>query len=278
MLKYVRIILIILFCAALAGAVGLYFYNYTHEDTSAPAFRSEAELLEVSVTDPEQALMQGLSAYDNVDGDLTSKIRVKEISQLINDTDVNVSYIVFDESSNYATYSRTVRYRDYLPPRFRLLQPMIFGMGQPVTFTGYVTVTDQRDGDISGRLKLEESTVINNTPGTYTAMLSVTNRMGDTSYLPLTVQIIDNTPSRPTIQLKDYLIYVKTREHVSFRRYLDEVTDPMSPEADKTVPLSKVSINASDVDTDTPGVYEVYYYYTGISGEIATVILTVIVE
>lgn len=278
MLKIVRIILVILFCLALAGAGGLYFYNYTHEDTSAPAFRSETDLLEVSVTDPEQTLLRGLSAYDNVDGDLTSKIRIQDISTLVNDTDVNVSYIVFDDASNYATYSRTVRYRDYTPPHFTVLQPMIFNTGDPVSFTGYITVNDQRDGDISGRLKLEESTVINNSPGTYSATLSVTNRMGDTVYLPLTVQIIDNSVSRPKIQLKDYLIYIKAGEEPSFRRYITEVTDPMAADSDQDIPASKVTVNAEGVDADTPGVYEVYYYYTGLSGEIATVILTVIVE
>ena len=47
---------------------------------------------------------------------------------------------------------------------------------------------------------------------------------------------------------------------------------------DIPVPLSQVSINDSGVDYSQAGVYEVYYYYTGISGEVATVILTVVVE
>ena len=37
-------------------------------------------------------------------------------------------------------------------------------------------------------------------------------------------------------------------------------------------------VNAKKVDPTTPGTYEVYYYYTGLSGEIATAILTVVVE
>ena len=278
MIKYVRIFLILLFCLALAAAAGLYFYIYTHEDTRPPAFRSSAELIVISMADPEEALLQGLNAYDNVDGDVSDRIRVKSISSLINETDVKVEYIVFDEASNYATYTRTVRYRDYASPRFRLLQPMIFNMGENVSYTGAVTVTDQRDGNISGRLKLEESTVISNTPGTYTAKLSATNRMGDTIYLPLTVQITDNSASRPKIALKEYLIYLERGARLRYRRFLQEVKDPLYPEKDQGVPLSLVSINDSAVDPDHPGVYEVYYYYTGISGEIATVILTVVVE
>ena len=278
MLRIVRIILIILFCLALLCAAGLYFYTYTHEDASPPVFRSGTDLLEVSVTDPDDALLQELWANDNADGDLSSRIRVKDVSGLINETDVNVTYIVFDEASNYATYTRTVRYRDYTPPRFNLLRPMIFNVGETVSFGSSVTVTDLRDGNISGRLKLEESTVISNTPGTYSAVLSATNRMGDSITLPLTVQIIDNSTTRPEITLDKYLIYVSLGAEPNWKDYLVQITDPLSESEDKTVSLRKITINASRVDVSTPGVYEVYYYYTGISGEIATVILTVIVE
>ena len=278
MLRYVRVVLVVLFCLALAGAVGLYVYNYTHEDTSPPAFRSGTDLLEVSVTDSEQALLGQLWAYDNVDGDVTAKIHVKSISTLINETDVNVSYIVFDAASNYATYTRTVRYVDYTPPKFGLNAPMIFNVGESVNFGSTVTVTDVRDGNISGRLKLEESTVITSTPGTYSVKLSATNRMGDEIRIPLTVQIIDNSFTRPHIALNNYLIYVQTGERLNFRSYLAEVTDPLDKDQEEPISLYKVTINSSGVDLSTPGVYEAYYYYTGISGEIATVILTVIVE
>ena len=278
MLKYVRIVLVVLFCLALIGAVGLYFYIYTHEDTSPPAFRSGSDLLEVSVRDPEQALLGQLWAYDNVDGDLTAKIHVKETSALINETDVNVSYIVFDEASNYATYTRTVRYTDYTPPRFGLTAPMMFNVGDAVNFSGTVTVTDVRDGNISGRLKLEESTVITSIPGNYSVKLSATNRMGDYIWLPLTVQIIDNTITRPQITLSDYLIYAEVGQKMDFRSYIQGVTDPLVTDPEETIPLYKVKYNSSAVDMSAPGVYEVYYYYNGISGEISTVILTVIVE
>ncbi len=277
MLRYIRITLIILFVAAFLGAGALWLYQYTHEDTSPPAFRSDTDLLEVSVTDPSEALVEGLYAYDNMDGDLSGQIRVRDISTLINETDVKVSYIVFDEASNYATYSRTVRYKDYSSPRFKLLRPMVFNMGDTVNFRGSVTVTDQRDGDISGRLRLEESNVLNSTPGTYTARLSATNRMGDTIYLPLTIQIVDKSASRPVIELTEYLVYLQQGETVKFRRYLASVKDPLLS-GEEEIPLSKVSINQSGVDMDSPGVYEVYYYYTGESGELATAILTVVVE
>ena len=50
----------------------------------------------------------------------------------------------------------------------------------------------------------------------------------------------------------------------------------MLPE--ESISVYRVTINSTNLNMAVPGVYEVYYYYTGISSEIATVILTVIVE
>lgn len=286
MLKYVRTILIGLFCIALLGAAGVYYYVRTHEDYQPPVFHAESDVIELSVADPQEALFQGLSATDDRDGDLTGKIRVKGTTAFTDsaNAEFNVSYIVFDSASNYATYTRTARYTDYVSPRFSLAQPMIFGLSETVRFDGTVTVTDQLDGDISGRLKLEESNILNTIPGTYRVLLSATNRMGDTVTLPLTVQITENSRSCPKIELKKYLIYLDVGQKTKYRSYISSVTDPMrkgredSEEEDEPISVKDVSINYSEVDTSVPGTYEVYYYYTGISGELATVILTVVVE
>lgn len=276
MLKYIRVTLVVLFILALITAGGLFYYNYTHEDIAAPAFDSSAELIEVSVHAGRDELCQGLRAYDNMAGDITDRIIVQNVSQLINDTDVMVSYLVIDDASNYATYTRTVRYTDYHPPRFRLSKPMCFNTGETITFLDRVSAEDIRDGDISGRMSLVESTVASSTPGTYRAILSVTNQLGDTVTLPLTVLVVNQTASMPKIQLSSYLIYVKAGERPNYAGYLKDVEDPLDQDAANL--KSKVLINDSQCHPNTPGVYEVYYYYTGRSGETVTAILTVVAE
>lgn len=277
MLKYVRILLITLFILALAGSVGLYFYNYTHEDVKPPAFRLSEDLIEVSVEDPKEVLLEGVSAYDNVDGDLTGKIRIKEISQFTEGTDANVTYIVFDRSSNYATATRTVRYTDYIPPRFELTKPMSCFQGETINYLERIRVIDVIDGNISGKLKLVETTTSSSIPGTYSATVSVTNSMGDTAELPLTVQVLDKSVSRPTITLKRNLVYVKQGSKPLYRDFVGSVSDPMDNSGIR-IPPTYAIMNTAGVDTSTPGVYEAYYYYTGLSGEVANAILTVIVE
>ena len=277
MLKYIRILLITLFVLALAGSVGLYFYTYTHEDVKPPAFRLNEELIEISVKEPKEVLLEGVSAYDNVDGDLTDKIRIKEISQFTEGTDANVTYIVFDRSSNYATCTRTVRYSDYMPPRFVLTKPMSCFQGETINYLERIQVNDVIDGNISGKLKLVETTTSSSIPGTYSAIVSVTNSMGDTVELPLTVQVLDKSVSRPTVTLKRYLAYVKQGDKPLYRDFVASVTDPMDT-SEVRIPPTNVIMNTAGVNTSRPGVYEAYYYYTGLSGEVATAILTVIVE
>ena len=278
MMKLIRNVLVVLFCAALVGASGLFFYVRTTEDSTPPEFHIDTDPIEVSVTDPASALLQGLTATDNRDGDLTQEIRIRSRSSFIRDAEFTVSYIVFDQASNYSSCSRHARYTDYVPPRFRLTRPMTFNVNETIRFDGSVIVEDLLEGDISGRIKLEKSTVVNSIPGTYQVVLSAANQMGDTVTLPLSIQIVDNSRTRATIALREYLVYASAEQEPNYAQFLSKVTDPMEKDQDAAISLSSVTINDSNVRLSTPGTYEVYYYYTGVSGEIATAILTVVVE
>ena len=275
MLKIIRTALIVLFVLALLGAGGLYYYNYTHEDLTPPVFTMDTKYIEVSVGASREELCQGLTAYDNVDGDITSRIKIRSTSKLISEDEVKVLYIVFDNASNYAICERTVRYTDYTPPRFFLSKPLTYNVGETIAFLDRISAYDVKDGNITGRMTLEQSTIVSNVPGYYTAEFSVSNRLGDTATLPLTVAITTKSASIPIIELDEYLIYVNAGESLFLYGNLKSVTDSLSSEEASRI---NVLINARSLDLNTPGVYEVYYYYTGLSGETATVILTVVVE
>ena len=275
MLRTIRILLIASFVLVLIGASILFYYNYTHNDVSKPVFQSDGDTMEVPVSVTRKELCAGLRAFDNVDGEITDRIMVQNISRFVSESTFRVRYIVFDNASNYSTCERTVRYTDYVPPKFRLSKPMRFNVGETVTFMDRITAEDCIDKNISDKLLLTESNVSNTTPGNYRAVVSVTNSMGDTAVLPLTVLVQSRSPSAPVIELSEYLVYQKAGEKQEFRSYLASVTDPL---AEGDVSENSVKINTKSLDRNTPGVYEVYYYYTGASGETASAILTVIVE
>lgn len=275
MLRVIRIGLIALTVMLLIGAGILFYYNYTHEDISKPTFQASSATIEVSVKAERKDLCAGLHAYDNMDGDITDRIMVQSISSFSADDSFRVRYIVFDRASNYSVCERVARYTDYTPPTFTLNKPMVFNVGDTITYLDRISANDCIEGDISDRITLLESNVSSSTQGTYRIKVSVTNKMGDTAELPLTVLVRNASPSAPTITLSKYLLYQKAGELKNFRTLIASVSDPLLEEA---APKKNVKINSSGYDYQTPGTYDVYYYYTGASGETATAVLTVVVE
>ena len=141
MLRVIRIGLIALTVMLLIGAGILFYYNYTHEDISKPTFQASSATIEVSVKAERKDLCAGLHAYDNMDGDITDRIMVQSISNFSADDSFRVRYIVFDRASNYSVCERVARYTDYTPPTFALNKPMVFNVGDTVTYLDRTGIT-----------------------------------------------------------------------------------------------------------------------------------------
>ncbi len=274
MLRTIRVILVTLFVLTALGFATLVVYQFTHDDTAPPVITSDSDLLELSVTATEQELKQGLKAYDNMDGDITDRIVVQRISHLVNATDATVTYLVFDDASNAATYQRTLRYTDYQKPRFYLSKALTYNVGETITLRDRLSARDVIDGDLTDSILVSESNASNTVPGYYAITVQVTNSAGDTAVLPLTVTVQNQSVTTPRILLREQLVYVDAGQSVNYASYLLSATDPMLSGTQN----SQVTINDEDADLSTPGVYEVYYYLLGKSGETATAILTVVVE
>ena len=68
--------LLALCAAAFAG----YIYMGRQQDNSAPEISFQSEELQVSVTADDAALLEGVTAWDEQDGDVTSSIVVERVS------------------------------------------------------------------------------------------------------------------------------------------------------------------------------------------------------
>lgn len=80
------------------------------EDNSAPVISlpdAQCSYTEGDSTDP---LLEGLSAYDEQDGDVTSSIRVEAIRPLKGGAEAAVVYVAKDQSNNIASAKRIVEY------------------------------------------------------------------------------------------------------------------------------------------------------------------------
>lgn len=145
--KMQRVILA-LFILTLLAFCGLRIYRRLTVDVTPPVITCSTDSIDVSVTAGEEALLQGVMASDDRDGDLTDQILIKGVSPSLTDSSAQVTYIVFDSANNMATVTRTVRYTDYEAPRFALSQPLVYPAGQTVTLldrlTAWVTASPPR--------------------------------------------------------------------------------------------------------------------------------------
>ncbi|MGM9553414.1 MAG: immunoglobulin-like domain-containing protein [Faecousia sp.] len=252
-------------------------YDRLAVDHTAPQIISDGVPLYVSVNATDKELCSGLIAYDNVDGDISDRIIVRRVSRLSGANSAYVYYAVFDSSSNYCVFNRTIYYTDYCKPRFSLSQPLNFTANSIITLEDRLSAYDVIDGDISNRIRLSSVSVSNTEPGEYPITVQVTNNSGDTSSITLTV-LIENTTSRhPTITLSEYIYYATYGEELTEETLRSLIVGASESSAGKAVDAADIEISG-EVDTTTRGSYSVTYSYTNAQGLTHAVILNVIVE
>jgi hypothetical protein len=279
--------LILLICAAVSFGY-CKVRQMQENDYMPPVINTENKTIEVSIHDEESSLLEGVTATDLKDGDVTDSIVIENISDFLTDGRRIVTYAAFDSDNNVSKTDSYLVYSDYTKPHFSLSEPLRF----PMATTSYlenVTATDCLDGDITSKIKYSSGyEIYSGVAGDYSMQLEVTNSAGDTAYLPVTFTIYDSTAYNrtPQILLKDYLVYTKTGEAVEPASYLEEV-DIMGVQygitdgaqvTDTTIGRDAISIDDGGIDYQTPGVYEIVYSYTYGEQDTGTVRLIVVVE
>ena len=271
-MRMLRIAAVLLFAVSVVLYAVVSVSDALKQDNTRPVIESILDTVELSVTDDEKNLCLGLTAYDEKDGDLTDQIMVAKVSRLSEDDTCKVEYVVFDSDNNAATLTRTVHYTDYVSPRFSLTEPLVYHVGENVRFLSRIQATDALEGDISDRIKMQNGSVSNYQIGVYPIALEVTNKLGDSSSVELSVMITEDNRFGPKIELSEYLVYVPVGGKLQPRSYIQNAWDS---EGDK-VSTSRVSISGN-VDTDTPGSYILTYSMSD-GGTMGHTYLTVSVE
>ena len=179
-----------------AGKVGTYEIVYTAQfrkwsatqtrivhivDNVAPMITLNT--IEGHYTVPGEAYEEeGFTAYDEYDGDLTSKVTVVE-------QDGIVTYTVADSSGNQVTVEREIYYFDPTPPELKLLGNTTVYLNYGVAYkeSGY-SATDNLDGDITDQVTVSGS-VNSYSAGNYTLTYSVSDSYGNTVTATRTVVV-----------------------------------------------------------------------------------------
>lgn len=271
-MKAIRNIVIALLVIALGIYVAAWFVEQSREDPTRPTITSDVEVLELPCAYSQEQMLSGLHAYDERDGDLTSEILVGEMSRFQQKGTCEVTYVVFDSSNQPATLTRQVVFTDYRSPQFTLTQPLVFVQGRGSSASSYVGATDMLDGDISSSVRMTDSNISYSVAGDYEMDVEVTNSFGDLAEATLPVHIVEQYQQSLTIELTQNLVYLSVGETFQPYNYVSSVTTSNGSQID-TDNVSAVS----NVDTSTPGCYEVQYNVSS-SGSQGITWLVVIVE
>lgn len=263
-LKTILIICLVLVTAAFAAGQ---VYSRVVTDTVPPVITLDSDSITVSVEDGRDALLRGVTASDAKDGDLTGQIIVSGVSKLISNNTAKVSYMVFDKAGNMASATRYVVYSDYHRPRFMLITPLVYSLGETVSITGRLQAQDAVDGDITSSIRVHSSDIISSTEGVYNLTLQVINSLGDTAQVTLPVTIRAEADGDSAVKLRRYLVYVGLGDNFEPRNYIESVSAGS---------VSDVRID-SNVDTQSAGCYLVTYTVT-FGGRSSSALMTVVVE
>lgn len=241
-------------------------YNRSVTDTTPPTITiaQPEQIPEISVEDPQSVLLQGVTAKDNRDGDVTSSVIVESLGSINDEHEITVTYAAFDKSGNVGKAQRTVRYTDYVGPRFALTKPMIYTYGTQFDVLHVVQVSDRMDGDIRHRVKtmLVDDTSLSE-EGVHNVRFRVTNSLGDMEELVLPVEVQYSGRYEAQLYLNEYLIYLPKGAVFTPEKYLLEVVyRGNSTLLRYRVPgTMKLEVEGT-VDTQTPGMYPVAYTMT----------------
>ena len=233
-------------------------------DTKAPQINMSAGADRISVQATADILLQGITAEDETDGDVTASLVVERVRLLDSDGNAVVNYAAFDRAGNVAKANRQVKYSDYESPRFSLERPLLFAQNASLNVLDCIRATDVFDGNITRRIRAtfltENMAAI---IGTHEVELRVTNSMGDTVVLKLPVEIYSAGTYQGSLSLTEYLIYLPVGTTFQPKDYLGSFTMGHETISLKNGVPKDFSLQISGtVDTKKPGVYSVGYTLT----------------
>ena len=267
-----RVIWLCLFAAVgITFSACVIFQNVYGKDGGPVIFYPEG-VLEISVQDGEEALLQGVTAKDDQDGDVTGSILLEELSGFDGENRREVTYAGFDSDGNVTKATREIVYTDYTPIRFRLNHSLRYRTGETINLSELVGASDSLDGDLSDKVKVKlESGLSTRTSGVYRIQFSVTNSACDTRILDTELEVYDAAMNEAVVNLTTYLIYYEDGKP-DYYSYLDSVIvggihynfqngkNIATGTDGSTLSRSSLQIR-SNVDPSTPGVYPVYLIY-----------------
>ena len=285
MLRKTRIFVVIFFIISVLLFGGYTLIRAVTVDRTLPIIEMDSDEVTISVKGGDAAILEGIKASDEKDGDITGNLFVESKSTFIEKGIFKATIAVADSDNHVTKVERKVTYSDYRSPQFTLTEPLKFLTTREnrddLNIAESLRANDVVDGDISNKIKISSEYSINGyTTGDSHMEFIVTNSMGDTSKLPVTVNIYSALEENglPEIILSNYLINTPVGEGADIAALIEQIEydnetfrrgedgNLYNGEFDAEGNPIMFDWSAIQIDTDadwnTPGVYEVKITFT----------------
>ncbi len=273
-MRKLRIFSIILFMIALALFMIYRAREISLQDRTGPEISMDSREIYVSINDPEEKLLEGVSALDRRDGDVTDSLVVESLSTFLRSGTRIVRYAAFDQNMHVARAEREMTYTDYRHPEFSIKQPLVFSPGN-FDLLRHVKVSDCLDGSLTDSIKiLSDAEFLVDVEGDYEIRFQASNSAGDVAVLPVVVHISENQSREPKVMMDDYVVYLDPGAQFDPFDYVTGVTigggqydvargygnfgEEMDPSERAVIGTQQIEVD-NPVDTSVPGNYTVIF-------------------
>ena len=157
MIKIIQRVVLVLTLLAAALMIAAVLKTVGFSDTDGPEITMDESSITVDVDCTDEELLQGITAVDKKDGDVTDSLVVESLSNFIEKGRRQVTVAAFDQDHNVTKATREVVYDNYTSPRFSLSGPLRFAANSDEIMTAVFQVQDCLDGDLSDEVVLTSS-------------------------------------------------------------------------------------------------------------------------
>jgi hypothetical protein len=271
-MKILRVLIILAFIVTSALFGVFYVKEKMTTDNTIPVITVEQEVIEVSFQATDEELLQGVTAYDEKDKDITDKVIVESVSKFLDDGMCKVVYAVCDSDNNVSNASRKIKFKNYEPPKFSVHESLCYSIYDKINISNAIKAKDCIDGDVSRSIIITSEDFTGSVVGVFHIDVSVTNSKGDVATIKLPLVIEDRSLVAPVIELSEYLIYAKKGQEIDWRSFLVGVKSNVTAD----IPLDSVRVE-TNANMSEEGIYSVHYYVTDSKGAQGHSILNVVV-
>lgn len=256
---------IMLFIIALSAFLTFTIYTKTREDVTGPKIRMDQEILKVSVEDVEETLLDGVTAKDGRDGDVTDSLVIENLSNFTTKNRRLITYAAFDSHLNVGKATREIEYTDYTAPEFvmkeapKLSQTELDNLN---TLNEIIQANDCLDGEITRSITITSTGDYEEAEfgGKRVIRFQVTNSAGDVENISVTVPF--NESGAPVAVLSSYIVYVKKGQQFDPNGYLKNIqigsNELTLAQFREEYEDGEINIR-NGVNTAEPGEYQVTY-------------------